>query len=191
MESGILVPDAVSGGVGAVELVQFLDSPNSVGDSDRSSSYFGLTSQLYLSSHRDPPPETTSKEESLASAIHLHSDSEQLISLLLRSFFRDQRLWVDVVHEKTFRTHRERRARSQWYCTFLESVLLACGARGSTSSTVRSLRYEYAKRAKAELLTEIESPTPASMQGCLLLSEYEVSQGNDRFGWMLCGETWS
>lgn len=37
-------------------------------------------------------------------------------------------------------------------------------------------------------MSAMTEPTPAALQGFLLLSEYEVTQGNDRPGWMFCGK---
>jgi hypothetical protein len=45
----------------------------------------------------------------------------------------------------------------------------------------------YAKRAKADLETELEDPNLATVQGMLLLSDYEMSEGHDRVGWIYCG----
>jgi len=75
-----------------------------------------------------------------------------------------------------------------WYSKFLETVMLACAARLSTSSAVRSLGERYSLQAKADVLQALEIPSAASMQAFMLLSEYEVSYGRDRIGWMLCGK---
>lgn len=86
-------------------------------------------------------------------------------------------------------TQRKRGKRSRYYSVFLESALLACSARLSTSKAVRALGAEYSRNAKAQLLSpELESPNMATLQGLLLLSDYEMSQGRDRLGWMFCGK---
>lgn len=114
-------------------------------------------------------------------------NSAQVRSRLLHSFFRYQTLWVNVVDEHLFQEHRKGGKPSMWYSNFLETVLLACAARLSTSSAVRSLGERYSSQAKAEVLHGLETPSEASMQGFMLLSEYEVSYGRDRIGWMFCG----
>lgn len=150
-------------------------------------SYFGPTSPLHLSSPPDQPQLRC--EEPVIPGITLDSDSGQLRSLLLRSYFNYQDLWLPVVHQENFMAHRAIGKRSQWYSTFLESVLLAYGARSSTSSAIRALRDKYFERAKADMVHELEDVTAASLQGFLLLSEYDVTQGHEKEGWILCGET--
>ncbi|KAJ4181917.1 hypothetical protein NW767_014004 [Fusarium falciforme] len=65
--------------------------------------------------------------------------------------------------------------------------MLACATRLSTSKSVRTMGPKYYELAKAETAKAMSDPTPANMQGFLLLSEYEVTKGNDRPGWMFCG----
>jgi hypothetical protein len=66
--------------------------------------------------------------------------------------------------------------------------MLASATRLSTSSAVRSLGQKYASQSNAGILEAIEKPSAASLQGLLLLSEYEVTNCRDRVGWMLCGK---
>jgi hypothetical protein len=66
---------------------------------------------------------------------------------------------------------------------------LASATRLSTSKAVRALGSKYFKWAKDEAMSAMSEPTPAGLQGFLLLSEYEVTQGNDRPGWMYCGKS--
>ncbi|KAL2674286.1 hypothetical protein Neosp_012737 [[Neocosmospora] mangrovei] len=122
-----------------------------------------------------------------AVAIDLDPDSPHLRDNLLQSFFKYQTLWVEVVDRATFTTHQAAGASSRWYSGFLENAMLAAGTRLSTSKSVRALGPKYMERAKQEALQAMSEPTPAGLQGFLLLSEYEVTQGNDRAGWMFCG----
>jgi hypothetical protein len=107
---------------------------------------------------------------------------------LLQAFFKYQTLWVDIVNKESFLTHRAIGNQSRWYSKFLENAMLACGARLSTSKAVRALGAKYCESAKDEVLKAMSEPTPANLQGFLLLSEYEVTQGSDRPGWMFCGK---
>lgn len=149
--------------------------------------YFGPTSASHILSPSEEVPNSIDHNTS-TSHVPLDMDSEQLEFLLLRSFFKDQELWVSVVHEETFLAHKRIGNRSQWYSNFLNAALFACGARLSTTGTVRDLGSEYARRARAEINFELENPSAASIQGFLLLSGYEATEGRDRVGWMLCGE---
>lgn len=96
-------------------------------------------------------------------------------------------LWVEVVNKETFLAHHSDGRNSQWFSSFLENTVLACATRLSTSKAVRDLGPEYYKRAQQEVLRAMSEPTPANLEAFLLLSEYEVTQGNDRPGWMFCG----
>jgi hypothetical protein len=148
----------------------------------------GPTSQPHILSPpgHDPMP---IQDELSEVGIAMDMNSVQLRSRLLQSFFRYQTLWVSMVDEGLFNTHRESGVPSFWYSPFLETVMLACAARLSTSSAVRSLGHKYATLASAGILLAIEKPSAASLQGFLLLSEYEVTHGRDRMGWMLCGRS--
>ncbi|KAF2495764.1 hypothetical protein BU16DRAFT_617309 [Lophium mytilinum] len=126
-------------------------------------------------------------DEPAPPSIALDMNSAQLRYHLLQSYFKYQPLWVFLVDKETFMKHRAIGSPSQWYSKFLESVLLACAARHSTSHAVRALRHEYAKQAQADIPLALENPTPASLEGFLLLSEYEVTLGHNGMGWMLCG----
>lgn len=66
--------------------------------------------------------------------------------------------------------------------------MLACATRLSTSKSIRSMGSKYCELAKKEISIAMSNPTPANLQGFLLLSEYEVTQGKDRPGWMFCGK---
>lgn len=75
-----------------------------------------------------------------------------------------------------------------WYSNFLEAVMLASACRLSNSSAVRSLGEQYSIQAKADILQALENPSAASLQGFLMLSEYELSQGREHMGWQFCGK---
>jgi hypothetical protein len=147
---------------------------------------FGPTSPLHLLSSPDPLP--TLIEDDLASTlgIAIDIDSPRVRDRMLQSYFKYQTLWASVVDQGVFLEHRTR-GTSFWYSPFLETVLLASAARLSTSDAIRSLSHKYAARAREDILLALETPSAASLQGFLLLSEFEVTQGRDRVGWMLCG----
>lgn len=92
------------------------------------------------------------------------------------------------MNKKSFLALQANGTFSRWYSKFLENAILACAARLSTSKAVRALGPKYCEWAKDEALAAMSEPTPANLQGFLLLSEYEVSLGNDRPGWMFCGK---
>ncbi|KAJ0413477.1 hypothetical protein BJY00DRAFT_319729 [Aspergillus carlsbadensis] len=114
-------------------------------------------------------------------------NSAHLRSRLLDSFFQYQPLWISVVDEHAFRTQQSATEPLIWYSPFLETVMLACAARLSTSSAVQLLAEEYSAQAKLLIPQALTNPSAAAMQGFLLLSEYEATRGRERFGWQLCG----
>lgn len=121
--------------------------------------------------------------------IDLDPNSTHLRDQLFQSFFKYQTLWVEVVNKKIFLTHQASGHDSQWYSEFLENAMLACSTRLSTSKSVRALGAMFCDKAKQQVLGAISEPTPANLQGFMLLSEYEVTQGNNRPGWMFCGKS--
>jgi hypothetical protein len=92
------------------------------------------------------------------------------------------------VDEELFWEHRESRKPSMWYSQFLEAAMLASAARLSDSSAVRSQAERYSNQAKTGIIQALEDPSAASMQGFLILSDYEVCQGRQQIGWQLCGK---
>jgi hypothetical protein len=161
-------------------------SPENTTTSGGSPSFFGATSHPHVVS---PGGDSgfVSSDEADAVDIELDTSSPHLRDDLFYSFFKYQSLWVDIVNKENFLAHQARGGPSRWYSNFLENAILACSARLSTSKAVRALGSKYCEWAKEEALSAMSEPTPAAMQGFLLLSEYEVTQGNDRPGWMFCG----
>jgi hypothetical protein len=148
--------------------------------------YFGPTSQLYVSSPSDQVDVAAPSDVScFEPAVNI--DSDPLHALLLQSYWKYQTLSVRVIDEELFMDHRRSKVRSQYYSRFLESALLACSTRHSTSEVVRRLGLQYAYRAKAELVSELEQPKISTLQGLLLLSDFEMAGGHDRVGWIYCG----
>jgi hypothetical protein len=147
---------------------------------------FGPTSPLHLLSSSDHPPADVQNDLASTLGIAIDVDCPRVRDRMLRSHFKYQTLWASVVDKEVFFDHRTR-GTSFWYSSFLETVLLASAARLSTSDDIRSLSHKYAARARQGIPLALETPSAASLQGFLLLSEFEVTQGRDRIGWMLCG----
>ncbi|KAK5692378.1 hypothetical protein LTR97_010686 [Elasticomyces elasticus] len=140
--------------------------------------------QLQQYQYHGDPYKTTDEANNVEIAVG--TNTVHLKRKLLQSFFRYQPLWVTAVDEELFWEYRESRGSSMWYSNFLETVMLACAARLSSSSAVRSLGKQYSIQARADITRALEIPSAASLQGFLMLSEYEVSQGRDSMGWQLC-----
>jgi hypothetical protein len=163
-------------------------SPEITNTCGGSPSFYGATSHPHVVSPSEDSG-LTSSDEADAVDIDLDPTSPHLRDDLFHSFFKYQSLWVDIVNKECFLTHRAVGSPSRWYSKFLENAILACSARLSTSKAVRALGSKYYEWAKEEAMSAMCEPTPAALQGFLLLSEYEVTQGNDRPGWMFCGKS--
>lgn len=120
--------------------------------------------------------------------IAVDTNTLQVRLRLLQSFFGYQPLCLDALDEDLFWEHRKSREPSEWYSNFLENAMLACAARMSKSSAVRSLAERFSLQAKEDIVQALENSSAASMQGFLLLSEYEVSQDREQTGWQFCGK---
>lgn len=171
-----------------------LESPSASEVSPRdtrgqSPSFYGATSHPHVVS---PGGESrlASFDDVDSVGIDLDPSSPHLRGHLIQSFFKYQTLWVDIVNRELFLAHQATGSYSRWYSNFLENAMMACGARLSTSKSVRALGAKYLTWAKDEAMRAMSEPTPANLQGFLLLSEYEVTQGNDRPGWMYCGKSY-
>ncbi|OAP56705.1 hypothetical protein AYL99_08817 [Fonsecaea erecta] len=157
------------------------------GISEESGIFFGPTCQLHVSSPSDVVRSVSSIDPPPPPGTQIDMDSDRLKTLLFNNYCNFQTLSVTIIHRELFLSHRARGIRSQHYSRFLENSLLACSARLSTSVAVRALGSSFAMRAKSEIVSEMEDPNVATLQGMLLLSDYEMTEGRDRVGWMYCG----
>lgn len=126
-------------------------------------------------------------DELAEAGIGLDMNSTQLCNNLIQLYFEYQKLWVSIVDQRKFMEDRQKGIESPWYSPFLETTVLACATRLSTSRAVRALGQKYVNKARESVPDVLETPSPSFLQGLLMLSEYEVTQGNERPGWMFCG----
>ncbi|KAJ4322153.1 hypothetical protein N0V84_004988 [Fusarium piperis] len=180
-----IIPNTTSRPARAISITS---SPGNSSGQGKSQSFYGATSHPHVTSPSDDSRPSCPDDLDLVN-IDLDPNSPQLRDHLFQSFFRYQTLWVDIVDKENFQTHQAQSVSSRWYSTFLENAMLACATRLSTSKSVRAMGPKYCELAKAETSMAMSEPTPASLQGFLLLSEYEVTKGNNRPGWMFCGKS--
>ncbi|OAP57393.1 hypothetical protein AYL99_08131 [Fonsecaea erecta] len=189
--AGSVVPNSfaqdTTGGVSEMAAIAGHDQHQQTyqsGPSRGKEAYFGPACPLHVSS----PSDIRGQDESRPiPRVHVDMDSVRLKSVLIDGYCRFQKCTVDLVHRESFLSHRKDGVRSQYYSRFYENSALACSARLSTSAAVRALSSAYAQRAKADLVTELQDPNLATVHGLLLLSDYEMSEGHDRVGWIYCG----
>lgn len=151
-------------------------------------SFYGPTSQCYLQYQCSGPELDDQDSDSSPPLLRVDADAPSVRKAILESFWRSSELWSSIVDRDFFVASKAAGHSSQYYSQGLEDSMLACGSRNSTSSAIRMVGREYLNRAKRSLQTEIESPTIASLQGCLLVSNYEAGVGQNRIGWMFMGK---
>ncbi|KAL6407336.1 fungal specific transcription factor [Ilyonectria robusta] len=150
--------------------------------------YYGPTTQLHIQSHSDRSTSISTGNDILSTSDFIvDMDGPQLREILMNSCWSYYSRSVRVVDPQLFMTHRATGKRSQYYSRFLEEALLACATRISTSQAVRKLGRAYADRAKQDVVHELEQPTIATLQGFLLLSDFEATSARDRVGWTYSG----
>ena len=118
----------------------------------------------------------------------LNMDSLPLRKTLLNIYFKLQHRFLILVDEGFFMSGLSLKKRSQYYSEFLEDAILTFSSRHSTSSAVRKLGDKYAQRCKTRIGMELEDPKISSLQGLLLLGDFETTRGRARIGWTYCGE---
>lgn len=154
-------------------------------DGNDDTAFFGRTSLAHVGSPITEDWESASMPRA-SPDILIDPSSVQLREHLLASFFQYQALWVEIANRENFEAAKLL-GPSRWYSDFLENAMLASATRLSTSKAVRALGPEFARLARADMAMALDDPSPASLQGFLILSEFEVTRGQDRIGWMFCG----
>ena len=147
--------------------------------------FYGSTTQAHVHSPPSPPPQpmVSHADADFEHETTMNMDSVQLRKTLLRIFFKIQPNVQIVVHQDLFMRDRAQGGRRRYYSTFLEDSMLAAATRHSTSPAVRQLGNGYADRAKAQISSELDRPNMASLQGFLVLSDFEATRGRARIGW--------
>lgn len=148
--------------------------------------YYGSTTQLYVQSHHAQEADMPVNLDSTTGFV-VDMQSTQLRRSLIESAWEYFSRCLSIVDEQLFKAHQAVGKRSQYYSRFLEAALLACATRISTSHTIRSLGRAYVDQAKEDIVLELEQPTIATLQGFLLLSEFEATSARDRSGWIYSG----
>lgn len=145
---------------------------------------YGPTSQPYIQRHsvQVESGDLTSDDQSL------NIDSTPLRAVLFTTYWKIQPHSIIIVDETLFTEGREAGHRSEYYSAFLGDAVLACATRLSTSDGVRALGARYVDRAKAAITMELERPNTATLQGFLLLSDFEATRGRDRLGYLYSGK---
>lgn len=149
--------------------------------------FYGPTSQRHL--HRQSVSEAP-EIDNVLSNLHnnaVNIDSGPVRSRLFQTFWTAQPLSQALVDQEMFEQGRSSGIRSQFYSAFLENIVLANATRMSTSPDIRALGPKFAEKATAQIVDELQDPAIATIQGFLLLSDFEATRGRDRLGYLYCG----
>lgn len=149
--------------------------------------YYGPTTQPHIQSPSDEVVGDRG-EDDIVPSMPLNMDSFPLRKTLLNLYFKLQHRFQILINESLFMADWSLQKRSQYYSSFLEDAILAFSTRHSTSSAVRKLGEKYAARCKTHIAMELDDPKIGSLQGLLLLGDFEATRGRARIGWTYCGE---
>lgn len=153
--------------------------------------FFGPTSQWHLQFHSATPE--PAEEEGTDSAnnpeMAIEIDSPAVKRAIMDSFWTSNELWSNIVEKDLFMASEADGQFSEYYSPALQDAMLACGSRNSTSNAIRRVGRIYVDRAKEGLLSRVEAPSIASIQGLLLVSNFEAGNGRHRIGWTYCGKS--
>lgn len=163
-----------------------LDVPSGNGEGDLR--FFGSTTQPHINSIVEKVA-VGHEEDDCGLDRSLNMDSVQLRKSILKTYFEVQLHAQIVVREDLFTADKRKGERSRHYSPFLENCMLASGTRYSTSSAVRALGKRFAERAKSLITSEIDDANVATLQGFLLLSDFEATRGSAKVGWTYCGKS--
>lgn len=150
--------------------------------------FYGPTSQLHIRSNSLAVDQEADLNASI-SANGLKTASSRVKEVLIQGFWESQPLSQAIVERTRFEDGRKTGMRGEYWSSFLENALLACASRMRTSPDVRALGPRYCEQATSMMLEEMQNPKIATIQGLLLLSDFEATRGRDSLGYLYCGES--
>jgi hypothetical protein len=151
--------------------------------------FFGPTSHWHLQLHSATPGRAEEGTDSVNNPeMAIEIDSPHVKRAIMDAFWTSNELWSNIVEKDLFVASEAGEQFSEYYSPALQDAMLACGSRNSTSSAIRRVGRIYADRAKEGLLSRVEDPKIASIQGLLLVSNFEAGNGRYRIGWTYCGK---
>ncbi|KAJ5372477.1 hypothetical protein N7517_004483 [Penicillium concentricum] len=113
------------------------------------------------------------------------ADSPETQTHLIGLFFKYQNAAIPILDEETFRQGYSLGERSDYFSWFLLYSLLLRSLNFDDDLVHReTLATIYTRRAKAELLFEMENPTLSTIPGLCLFGYYLAGLGSDRACWL-------
>ncbi|TVY54796.1 Nitrogen assimilation transcription factor nirA [Lachnellula cervina] len=153
--------------------------------------YFGYSSNLQIVSFLPASPLSSTTAELPSDTTEAEtkqlSDSQEMKDHLISLYFTYQHPALPILDEETFHANYRKESKSQYYSPFLLYSILLRALRLSDRKGATGLGVVFLKRAKAELLDELENPTVATIQALCIFGHYLGSLGNDRSCWLYPG----
>lgn len=116
------------------------------------------------------------------------ADSPQIQNHLINLFFKYQNDAIPIIDEEAFRLGYAKGERSDYFSRFLLYSLLLRSLNFDDNQLHRkTLAAVYTRRARAELLFEMENPTIATIPALCLFGYYFAGLGSDRACWLYPG----
>lgn len=151
--------------------------------------YFGYSSLLRMVSVLPAPsPPKSEMSEALAVEIEAMADAEMTQLRLIDLFFTYQHAAHPVLDEQSFRDSYRSGKRSEYYSAFLLNSVLLRAVKFDDHPDTEQLRDVYLRRARADLLHEIENPSISTIPALTLFGSCLAGQGSDRACWVYPGE---
>lgn len=157
--------------------------------------YFGYSSSMRMVSvlpqSKSPPTQDASYlpgEKSIDIMGEAIADNPQTQSRLIDLFFKYQNASIPILDEEVFRLGYNMGERSDYFSHFLLYSLLLRSLNFDDDLLHReTLATIYTRRAKADLLFEMENPIIATIPGLCLFGYYLAGLGSDRACWLYPG----
>jgi Fungal specific transcription factor domain len=152
--------------------------------------FFGYSSNLQIVSFLPTsPPLTDLQSPSQVTEFDVEklADSKDTKDHLIELYFTYQHPALPMLDEDTFKQGYRAGTKSQYFSPFLLYSILLRSLRLSNKPGIHELGAVFLRRAKAELFSEMETPTISTIQALCLFGHYLGSIGNDRSCWLFPG----
>ncbi|KAH7140041.1 hypothetical protein B0J13DRAFT_69884 [Dactylonectria estremocensis] len=154
--------------------------------------YFGYSSLLRMVSILPPSsPSSSDASEPIVTRpcaeVEALADSATTQLYLIDLFFQYQHAAHPVLEEQDFRESYARGESSEYFSSFLLNSILLQALKFANIPQSEQLRRVYVRRARDNLVHEIENPSIATIPALCLFGSYLAGEGSDRACWVYPG----
>ena len=140
--------------------------------------YLATSSNIHVTSFL--PPASPKPLEPVSQDMEDLADSKDIQNHLLDLYFTYHDPLLQVLQKEPFMSDYSKGFKTQYYSQFLLHSVLLRALRLSNNPLTRNLDKVYLRRAKQELITELENPTVATVQALCIFADYRGGLGDDR-----------